>query len=112
MEALRRAEAPHGHSSDEQSPSCGSLESGLEVHGLAVQFGNPGRQRQHIFSCAGEAERTARAAHDDRLAASLLQGGLPAFVDGWYRAPMWAGLRARPGFDRIVQLRASTGAAR
>ncbi len=84
----------------------------LRSMGLQCNLVTPNVNGKHIFSCAGEAERTARAAHDDRLAASLLQGGLPAFVDGWYRAPMWAGLRTRPGFDRIVRLRASTGAAR
>lgn len=62
-------------------------------------------------SRAGTGERAARAARDSRLADALLQGGLPAFVESWYRGPLWHQLRAHPGFTRIVQHRSTAGAA-
>ena len=43
----------------------------LRSMGLQCNLVTPNVNGKHIFSCAGEAERTARAAHDDRLAASL-----------------------------------------
>ena len=44
----------------------------------------------------GAAERTQRAARDCAAAAALRAGGSDAFVAAWYRAPLWARLRAHP----------------
>ena len=40
--------------------------------------------------------RAERAARDDALATALRTGGLPPFLEHWYRQPMWAPLRASP----------------
>jgi pimeloyl-ACP methyl ester carboxylesterase len=44
----------------------------------------------------GAGERATRRARDAAAAAALAAGGVPAFVDDWYRAPLWAPLRAHP----------------
>jgi len=44
----------------------------------------------------GAGERATRRVRDDAAAAALAAGGVPAFVDDWYRAPLWAPLRAHP----------------
>lgn len=41
----------------------------------------------------GAGVRAQRAARDGGLAAALLRGGLPAFLDTWYRLPLFAGLK-------------------
>lgn len=44
----------------------------------------------------GAAERAERATRDHAAAAALRAGGADAFLDAWYRAPLWAPLRAHP----------------
>lgn len=45
---------------------------------------------------ASEAERAPRRAWEQELAASLRAEGLPAFVDGWEKLPLFASQRALP----------------
>jgi 2-succinyl-6-hydroxy-2,4-cyclohexadiene-1-carboxylate synthase len=51
--------------------------------------------------------RAARAAEDDARAAAIRRDGLASFVESWYRMPMFAALRASPGFGRVQARRAS-----
>lgn len=51
------------------------------------------------------AARAQRAARDDALAAALRQGGLPAFLPGWYAQPLWAPLRRSPRFKAMLRQR-------
>lgn len=53
------------------------------------------------------AQRAARASEDDARAEAIRRDGLAAFVDAWYRMPMFAALRATKGFERIRTRRAS-----
>ena len=60
---------------------------------------------------ADPAERAARAAADDRLAASLVTGGdagLPAFLEQWLAGPLFATLA--PGAAALETRRANTAA--
>jgi len=45
------------------------------------------------------AERARRAAEDDARAAEIARDGLDAFVERWYRLPIFAAFRAHPSFD-------------
>jgi 2-succinyl-6-hydroxy-2,4-cyclohexadiene-1-carboxylate synthase len=54
-----------------------------------------------------DAQRAARAAEDDARAAAIRRAGLASFVETWYRMPMFAALRASPGFERVQARRAS-----
>ena len=56
------------------------------------------------------AERARRAAEDDARAAEILRGGLDAFVDGWYRLPIFAPFAAHPSFS-AARLRRARGEA-
>jgi len=47
------------------------------------------------------AERARRAAADDLLAEDLLRNGMEAFVDSWYRQPLFAPLRTHAAFDDL-----------
>jgi 2-succinyl-6-hydroxy-2,4-cyclohexadiene-1-carboxylate synthase len=52
------------------------------VRSLILESGSPG--------LAGEAERAARTAADEALAAQIEDEGVEAFVDGWERLPLFA----------------------
>lgn len=58
---------------------------------------------------AGEAERAARRAGDDRLARQIEAGGIERFVDGWVDFPLFAGLGRRDAewreADKALRLR-------
>ena len=60
--------------------------------GLAVR--HPGLVRAAVLASVnpglGGDERAARIAWDDAQAATLIEHGLPAFVDGWERLPLFA----------------------
>ncbi|MBI5824491.1 MAG: 2-succinyl-6-hydroxy-2,4-cyclohexadiene-1-carboxylate synthase [Chloroflexi bacterium] len=43
-----------------------------------------------------ETERTRRLAEDSARAESILQGGMSAFVEQWYRMPLFASLNSQP----------------
>jgi hypothetical protein len=61
---------------------------------------------------ADPAERAARAARDDALAAALRRGGTAAFCSSWYQAPMWDSLRRHPCFGALLHRRAGSGTPR
>jgi 2-succinyl-6-hydroxy-2,4-cyclohexadiene-1-carboxylate synthase len=46
-----------------------------------------------------DAERAARAASDDALAARLATDGLARFIDAWYELPLFADFRRHPSFE-------------
>jgi hypothetical protein len=56
----------------------------LAAHSVIIS-GSPGLE--------DTSARTVRAARDAALGAALLQGGLPTFLDTWYRLPLFAGLQ-------------------
>ncbi|MCS6842390.1 MAG: 2-succinyl-6-hydroxy-2,4-cyclohexadiene-1-carboxylate synthase [Roseiflexus sp.] len=58
------------------------------VRSLILESGSPG--------LATEAERAARRAQDEALAARIEQHGIEAFVDEWERLPLWASQRQLP----------------
>lgn len=62
------------------------------VQSLILESGSPG--------LASEAERAARRAHDEALAARIEQYGIEAFVDEWERLPLWASQRQLPDHVR------------
>jgi 2-succinyl-6-hydroxy-2,4-cyclohexadiene-1-carboxylate synthase len=57
-----------------------------------------------------EAERTLRAAEDDARAAEILRDGLDAFVERWYRLPIFAPFTRHPSFSS-ARLRRAQGEA-
>lgn len=59
---------------------------------------------------AGQGDRAGRAGRDARLSTGLLERGGAAFIDSWYRGPLWRQLRAHPAFECIIQNRKDTGA--
>ncbi|KAK9837268.1 hypothetical protein WJX81_002656 [Elliptochloris bilobata] len=59
----------------------------------------------------GAVERAERRARDDAAAAALRSGGVEDFVHAWYRAPLWASLRAHPRFPELLARRACGGDA-
>ncbi|KAL2645330.1 hypothetical protein R1flu_012917 [Riccia fluitans] len=74
-----------------------ALENSQKVSAAIIVSGSPGLQSR--------AEREARAAHDDALAASLSEAGLQSFIEDWYSRPMWRSLRAHPDFELIKRTR-------
>jgi len=57
-------------------------------------------------------ERRQRVALADERAGVLLRDGTPAFVDAWYRAPMWASLRRQSRrFEEVIRRRGGIPAA-
>lgn len=54
---------------------------------------------------ADAAVREARRTDDEKLAQSLEQAGLTAFLDAWYRQPLFASLRAHPSFPDVLARR-------
>jgi len=58
------------------------------LHALALESASPGLHTP--------AERDHRRRLDDDRAARLLETGLAAFLDEWYRADLWASLQAHP----------------
>jgi 2-succinyl-6-hydroxy-2,4-cyclohexadiene-1-carboxylate synthase len=58
-----------------------------------------------------EAERTARRAQDERLAASLVESGLRAFLDRWYRLPLFASLEHHPALAAALRAERTGDAA-
>jgi 2-succinyl-6-hydroxy-2,4-cyclohexadiene-1-carboxylate synthase len=62
------------------------------VRSLILESGSPG--------LATEAERAARRAHDEALAARIEQNGIEAFVDEWERLPLWASQQQLPDHVR------------
>ncbi|GIM13679.1 hypothetical protein Vretimale_16741 [Volvox reticuliferus] len=57
------------------------------------------------------AQAAARAANDDRLAKSLVQGGVEEFVRRWYEQPLWSSLRRHPAFGRLLARRLTPSSA-
>ena len=57
-----------------------------------------------------EAERARRAAEDDARAEEILRDGLDAFVERWYRLPIFAPFAAHPSFS-AARLRRAQGEA-
>jgi len=55
-------------------------------------------------------ERARRAAEDDARAAEILRDGLDAFVERWYRLPIFAPFTAHPSFS-AARLRRAQGEA-
>jgi isochorismate synthase/2-succinyl-5-enolpyruvyl-6-hydroxy-3-cyclohexene-1-carboxylate synthase/2-succinyl-6-hydroxy-2,4-cyclohexadiene-1-carboxylate synthase/O-succinylbenzoate synthase len=49
--------------------------------------------------------RAARVAKDQELADLLRAVGAASFLRWWYRQPLWASLRAYPGFERLLAKR-------
>lgn len=56
-------------------------------------------------------ERARRAAEDDARAAAIARDGLDAFVEHWYRLPIFAPFRAHPSFATVRARRAAGDAA-
>lgn len=54
-----------------------------------------------------DAARAARAAEDDARSGEIVRDGLPAFVERWYRMPMFAALRGSDRFDAVRARRAA-----
>jgi pimeloyl-ACP methyl ester carboxylesterase len=76
------------------NPSSSSSSSGVKWAGAAIVSGTPGIPDPDL--------RAARVLKDQELA-DLLQGlGAPAFLNWWYSQPLWASLRAHPGFSRLL----------
>lgn len=67
--------------------------------GLLLESASPGLR--------SPAEQAARRASDERLALELEQGDFDAFLERWYRQPLFAGLAQHPRFARAQQLRRS-----
>jgi 2-succinyl-6-hydroxy-2,4-cyclohexadiene-1-carboxylate synthase len=61
---------------------------GDRLSALVIESASPGLRT--------EAERSDRRALDDERAARLRAAGMKAFLETWYRADLWASLRARP----------------
>lgn len=101
----------------ERAPAClvgysmgGRLALGLAlrrpalVSGLVLVSSSPG--------LVTPVERMQRAREDDALAERLAIGGLPRFLQDWYRQPLFQSLRDRPGLERTLRLRRAGGDAR
>lgn len=58
-----------------------------------------------------DAERARRAAEDDARAAEILRDGLDAFVERWYRLPIFAPFTLHPSFSAARMRRAQGEAA-
>jgi 2-succinyl-6-hydroxy-2,4-cyclohexadiene-1-carboxylate synthase len=58
------------------------------IHSLVLESANPG--------IVDETERTRRLAEDSARAESILKDGMSAFVDSWYRMPLFASLKNHP----------------
>lgn len=58
-----------------------------------------------------EEERAARVAQDERLASSLVESGLRAFLDGWYRLPLFASLERHPALAAALRAERTGDAA-
>jgi 2-succinyl-6-hydroxy-2,4-cyclohexadiene-1-carboxylate synthase len=67
------------------------------LDGLVLESASPGIQ--------DDAARKERAELDDERAERILENGLEAFLDGWYRAGLFGGLREHPDFDAMLARR-------
>ncbi|MGB3493797.1 MAG: 2-succinyl-6-hydroxy-2,4-cyclohexadiene-1-carboxylate synthase [Elainellaceae cyanobacterium] len=75
---------------------------------LAIHY--PHRVRRLVLESASpglatEQERQARRQHDEHLAQRLETEDFEAFLEGWYRQPLFARLRHHPNFDSLWQRR-------
>jgi isochorismate synthase/2-succinyl-5-enolpyruvyl-6-hydroxy-3-cyclohexene-1-carboxylate synthase/2-succinyl-6-hydroxy-2,4-cyclohexadiene-1-carboxylate synthase/O-succinylbenzoate synthase len=81
------------------SSSSSSSRIGVTWAGAVIISGTPGIPDPDL--------RAARVLKDQELA-DLLQGlGAAAFLNWWYSQPLWASLRAHPGFSRLLLKRAA-----
>ena len=64
----------------------------------------------HDASIEGESVRAKRMAEDDARAAEIQRDGLDAFVERWYRLPLFASFAAHPSFN-ATRLRRARGEA-
>lgn len=74
---------------------------------LAIHFADRFPQVILVSASPGlksETERQARLQHDWRLA-DQLEADFPAFLDNWYRQPLFQALSQSPGFEQMVKRR-------
>jgi 2-succinyl-6-hydroxy-2,4-cyclohexadiene-1-carboxylate synthase len=67
------------------------------LDGLVLESASPGIRE--------DATRRERAELDDHRSERILESGLEAFLDGWYRADLFGGLRTHPDFDNLLARR-------
>ena len=67
------------------------MSAGCTAASLTVVSGTAGIVNRH--------QRKARREKDAGLARALLTDGLPAFVQTWYKQPMWQSLRAHARYS-------------